>query len=47
MIIISYFYKKPIVIVKHRYEHKYQMCKKDELTNLNLITQNNMIHFQH
>jgi len=34
MIIVSYLYKKPIIIIEHRYEHKFQMCKKDGLTNL-------------
>ncbi len=33
MIIISYLYKKPIIIIEHRYKHKFQMCKKDGFTN--------------
>jgi hypothetical protein len=32
MIIISYVYKKPIIIIKHRSKHKFQMCKEDGFT---------------
>jgi len=46
MIIIYYVYKKPIIIIKHKFEHKFQMCKEDRFTNPNLIMQNNMIHLQ-
>ncbi len=28
-----YVYKKPIIIIKHRSGHKFQMCKEDGLTN--------------
>ncbi len=34
MIIVSYVYKKPIIIIKHRFGHKFQMCKEDGFTNL-------------
>jgi hypothetical protein len=34
MIIISYVYKKPIIVIKHRSRYKFQMCKKDGFTNL-------------
>jgi len=34
MIIVSYVYKKPIIIIEHRYEHKFQICKEDGFTNL-------------
>jgi hypothetical protein len=33
MINVSYVYKKPIII-EHKSEHKFQMCKKDGFTNL-------------
>jgi hypothetical protein len=32
--IISYVYKKPISIIKHKSIHKFQMCKKDGFTNI-------------
>ncbi len=34
MIIVSYIYKKPIIIIEHRSKHKFQMCKEDGFTNL-------------
>jgi hypothetical protein len=34
MIIVSYVYKKPIIIIEHRSKHKFQMCKEDGFTNL-------------
>jgi len=34
MINVSYVYKKPIIIIEHKSEHKFQMCKEDGLTNL-------------
>jgi hypothetical protein len=34
MIIVSYVYKKPIIIIEHRSEHIFQMCKEDGFTNL-------------
>jgi hypothetical protein len=34
MIIVSYVYKKPIIIIKHRFGNKFQMCKEDGFTNL-------------
>jgi hypothetical protein len=34
MIIVSYVYKKPIIIIKHKSRHKFQMCKEDGFTNL-------------
>ncbi len=46
MIIVSYVYKKPIIIIEHRSGHKFQMCKKNGFTNFNLITLDNMIHLQ-
>ncbi len=33
MIIVSYVYKKPIIIIEHKSEHKFQMCKEDGFTN--------------
>ncbi len=33
MIISSYVYKKPIIIIEHRSGHKFQMCKEDGFTN--------------
>jgi hypothetical protein len=35
MTIVSYVYKKPIIIINHRSRHKFQMCKEDGFTNLN------------
>jgi hypothetical protein len=46
MIIVSYVYKKPIIIIEHRSRHKFQMCKEDGFTNLNLITYDNIIRLQ-
>jgi hypothetical protein len=34
MNIVSYVYKKPIIIIEHRSGHNFQMCKDDGLTNL-------------
>jgi hypothetical protein len=34
MIIVSYVYKKPIIVIKHRFRHKFQKCKEDAFTNL-------------
>jgi hypothetical protein len=34
MIIMSYVFKKPIIIIEHKYGHKFQMCKEDGITNL-------------
>jgi hypothetical protein len=45
MIIVSYVYKKPIIIIEHRSKHKFQMSKEDSQIS-NLITHDNMIHFQ-
>jgi len=28
-----YVYKKPIIIIEHRFGHKFQMCKEDGFTN--------------
>jgi hypothetical protein len=36
MIIVFYVYKKPIIIIKHRSEHKFQISKEDGFTNLKL-----------
>jgi len=33
MIIVCYVYKKPIIIIKHKFGHKFQMCKEDGFTN--------------
>jgi hypothetical protein len=33
MISVSYVYKKPIIIIEHRYRHKFEMCEKDGFTN--------------
>jgi hypothetical protein len=33
-IIVSYVYKKPIIIIEHRFKQKFQMCKEDGFTNL-------------
>ncbi len=33
MIIVSYVYKRPIIIIDHRFGHKIQTCKKDGFTN--------------
>jgi hypothetical protein len=33
MIIVFYVYKKPIIIIEHRFEHKFQMCKEDGFKN--------------
>jgi len=30
MIIVSYVYKKPIIIIGNRSGHKFQMCKEDD-----------------
>jgi len=46
MIIVSYVYKKPIIIIEHRFGHKFQMCKENGFTDFNLITHDNMIHLQ-
>jgi hypothetical protein len=34
MIIVSYVYKKPIIIIEHRFKYKFQMCKEDGFKNL-------------
>jgi hypothetical protein len=34
MIIVSYVYKKPIIVIEHRSGHNFQMCKEDGFTNL-------------
>ncbi len=34
MIIVPYVYKKPVIIINHKSKYKFQMCKKDEFTNL-------------
>jgi hypothetical protein len=34
MINVFYVYKKPIIIIEHKFEHKFQMCKEDKSTNL-------------
>jgi type II secretory pathway component PulC len=34
VIIVSYVYKKPNIIIKHRSRHKFQMSKEDGFTNL-------------
>jgi hypothetical protein len=34
MIIISYVYNKPIIIIEHKFKHKFQMCKEDGFINL-------------
>jgi hypothetical protein len=36
MISVSYVYKKPIIIIEHSFEHKFQMCKEDGFTSLKL-----------
>jgi hypothetical protein len=46
MIIASYVYKKPIIIIKHKSRHRFQMCKEDGFITSNLITHDNMIHLQ-
>jgi hypothetical protein len=27
-------YKKPIIVIKYKFKHKFQMCKEDGFTNL-------------
>jgi hypothetical protein len=34
MIIVSYVYRKPIIIIEHISKHKFQMCKEDGFKNL-------------
>jgi hypothetical protein len=34
MIIVSYVYKKPIIIIEHKSKQKFQMCKEDGFKNL-------------
>jgi hypothetical protein len=46
VIIISYVYKKIIIIIEHRFRHKFQICKRMASQILNLITNDNMICLQ-
>ncbi len=34
MIIVSYVYNKPIIIIEHKSKENFQMCKEDGFTNL-------------
>jgi len=44
MIIVSYVYKKPVIIIEHRSRHK--CVKRMDSQISNLVTHNNMIRLQ-
>jgi len=46
MIIVSYVYKKPIIIIEHKSYTNFKCVKKMNAQISNVITHDNMIHLQ-